>query len=69
MRKSLAPSADSALLTTKEVAAFLRLHPTTLRIARSKKTLALPYVHVGGAIRYRRVDVDAFIAANMGGSC
>lgn len=57
----------SALLTTQEAAARLGLHPTTLRIARSRKSLDLPFIRIGGAIRYRMEDVEAFIARNREG--
>jgi hypothetical protein len=52
------------LLTPKETAALLRLHPTTLAIARSRGTLALPWVRIGRAIRYRRQDVVDWLQLN-----
>lgn len=49
------------LLTTQETAAILRIHPVTLRRARCERSIAIPYIKVGGAIRYRREDVDAYL--------
>lgn len=60
-------STHQPLLTTAQAAALLNLHPVSLRTARSKKKLNLPYVRVGGAIRYRREDIEAFIATNREG--
>lgn len=52
----------SDLLGEKEVAAELGIAPGTLRNWRSLRT-GIPYVKLGKrAIRYRRADVDAFIA-------
>ena len=61
------PTSRNLLLTTKEVAALLGLHPTTLRIARSKHSLNLPFVRIGGAIRYLLADVEAYLARNREG--
>ena len=55
------------LLTTGQLAQLLGVHQGTLRSARSRKTLKLPYVRVGRAIRYRPEDVAAFIEANRNG--
>ena len=60
-------SNESALLTTEEVAARLNVHPTTLRIARSKGTLPLQWLKLGGAVRYRPEDVDELIRSNLVG--
>jgi len=61
------PVCQIPLLTTKEVAALLGLNPTTLRIARSNKSLPLPFVRIGGAIRYVPADVEAYIAQHREG--
>ena len=61
-------SSSDALLNTKQVAALLGIHPTTLRIARYRQNFTeLPWVKIGGAVRYRREDVDHFIHANRKG--
>jgi len=57
----------SALLTPDETATELRLHPVTLKVARRKKSLDLPFVRIGGVVRYRREDIDAFIQRHLEG--
>ncbi|MGE0311368.1 MAG: helix-turn-helix domain-containing protein [Lautropia sp.] len=52
------------MLTEGQAAAYLGLSPKTLPAWRCTKRVALPYVKIGAAIRYRRADLDAFIAAN-----
>lgn len=52
------------LLTTTQVASMLGIHPGHLRATRSRGTLNIPFVRIGGAIRYRPADVQAFIEAN-----
>lgn len=54
-----------ALLTSDEVAALFRQHPTTLRIARSRGTLPLPHVRIGRSVRYRLTDVQQFIRDHL----
>ncbi len=57
----------SPLLTTEQVANWLGFHPASLRNSRHKKSLGIPFVRIGGAIRYRPEDVEAFIARNREG--
>lgn len=52
--------------TELEAAEYLGLHPTTLRKARmeghrTKRCPAPPFVRLGRAIRYLRVDLDKFL--------
>lgn len=49
------------LLTEAEAAALLTLKPQTLANWRSTKRQSLPYVQLGGAIRYRKSDITQFI--------
>ena len=56
------------LLTREETAARLDLNPVTLDKWRSRngggrKTVPLPYVKIGGKVRYTAAAVDAFIAS------
>lgn len=52
------------LLTSEEVAQILRLkNHRTLAVWRSTKRYPLPYIKYGRAVRYRRKDVDAFLAS------
>jgi hypothetical protein len=64
--------AESLLLTTKEVAKRLDINPVTLdkwrtRKARNegtaRKVVPLPFVKIGGKVRYLLADVEAFIVA------
>lgn len=49
-------------LTTKEVAAMLRIAPQTLEKARSTGLgPQIPFVKVGRAVRYEREDVRAWV--------
>ncbi len=49
-----------AVLTTEEAARFLKLHPhTVLKLAREKR---LPVAKLGRAWRFRRVDLEEFLA-------
>jgi hypothetical protein len=63
--KSIDADESLALLTSDEVAALFRQHPTTLRIARSRGTLPLPHVRIGRCVRYRLVDVQQFIQQRL----
>ena len=52
------------LVTSRETAQKLRVHDEFLRASRSKNSkivLDLPYVRIGGAIRYRLSDIQAFL--------
>lgn len=49
-----------SLLTTQEAAAYLRIHPETLR--RWVAAGLIPCVRVGRTIRFRREALDAWIA-------
>ena len=54
-------------LTPIQAAAFLNVPDTTLSVWRSSHRIVLPYFKLGGHVRYRRCDLEAFIAANMRG--
>jgi excisionase family DNA binding protein len=55
---------DAALLTVPETAAFLRVSVSTVRSwVLSKKHI--PYHKLGDSIRFRRVDVEAFVSRNV----
>lgn len=56
-----APEAEaSPLVTQSEVARLLRCSPSMVRVLAHRG--ALPPVRVGRLVRYRRIDVEAFIA-------
>ena len=58
-----AMNADRELLSERQAADFLTLKPQTLATWRCSKRVALPYVRVGSAIRYRRQDLIDFLEA------
>jgi excisionase family DNA binding protein len=51
------------LLTRTQAAEYLGLKPQTLAVWATTKRYGLPYIRVGRAIRYRRVDLDTFLVA------
>ncbi|MGI6638399.1 MAG: helix-turn-helix domain-containing protein [Desulfobulbus sp.] len=55
------------LLTPEETANMLGIQAQTLAAWRCKRRYPLRYVKLGRAIRYRREDVEAFIAASVRG--
>lgn len=55
-----------ALYTTEEAARLMKLHPQTLKTWRTGRgDVELPFVKIGRAIRYRHVDINAFIQSHM----
>lgn len=55
-------SASNELLDEKQAAAKLDVTPGTLSVWRSTGRYALPFVKVGRNVRYRRNDLDAWLA-------
>jgi excisionase family DNA binding protein len=55
------------LLTARETAQYLRCSLRTLDRERADGR-GIPYVRIGGRIRYRRADVEAFVAAHVRGN-
>jgi len=56
------PQADE-MLTTAIVANMLDCSPGTLEVWRATKRYPLAFVKVGRSVRYRRSDVEKFIAS------
>jgi len=56
---------ENHLLSTFEAAAYLALKPATLEKWRSAGSGGPCYARMGHAIRYRRVDLDDYVAANV----
>lgn len=50
------------LLTRREAAAYLDVSESTLAKWACAKRYALPYIKVGRLVRYRKADLDAFLA-------
>lgn len=57
----------SELLDTIKAGEYLDTPPQTLVTWRCTERVKIPYVKIGGNVRYRRSDLDAFIAANTHG--
>lgn len=49
------------LLDTDQAAEFLGVSPTTLTTWRCTQRYDLPYVKIGGLVRYREDDLNQFI--------
>ena len=55
------PSPWPALLTPEQAAEFLQVPVSTLAVWRSTGRVPLPYLKVGGRVRYRKDDIDCFL--------
>lgn len=59
-------SEPEPLMTKLQVSALLGVAPSTLAAWRCNgRVPGLPFVRIVGSIRYRRPDVEAFVAANI----
>lgn len=56
---------SQALLTPKQAAEYLHTTPATLAIWRTTGRYNLPFVKVGRLVRYRREDVEAYVASRQ----
>ena len=56
----IAPNSD--LLNREQAAAYLGVSPRTLAVWKSTGRYQLPVCKVGRLAKYRKVDLDAFIA-------
>ncbi len=59
------PNKSSDLMRVEEAAAFLDLSKKTLDNDRCTRKLGVPFVRLGRAIKYRRSDLEAFIAQRV----
>lgn len=55
------PAIAPAVLTTAQAAAYLGIAPKTLEQWRSNRQQHVPYLKIGGRVRYRLKDLDAWI--------
>jgi len=62
-----AESAPTDSLSPQAAAALLNVPPGTLAQWRSSGRVSLPYLKLGGLIRYRRADLETFIASSLRG--
>jgi excisionase family DNA binding protein len=51
-----------ALLSRREAAAYLGVAPRTLAVWKSTNRYCLPCVKIGRLAKYKKTDLDAFIA-------
>ena len=61
----MSAATPSKLLTPETVAELLGLTLHTLAVWRCAKRMPLAYVKLGGRIRYRASDVEAFISSHL----
>jgi excisionase family DNA binding protein len=59
---------NNQLLSRREAAAYLGIAENTLAIWKCQHRYDLPYVKVGRLVRYRKIDLDAFIAKRLFGA-
>ena len=60
-------SSPSELLTRDEAAAYLGVKPQTLAVWHTTHRYHLPLVKVGSKVRYRKVDLDAWLESRTVG--
>ena len=58
-------SEATALLSTEQAARFLGVSASFLAKARVSGKPTIPHTKIGASVRYRRSDLEAFVAANM----
>lgn len=51
------------LLTTKQTSEYLQISVGTLAVWRTNNTYNIPYIKCGGRVRYRKADLDAWLAS------
>lgn len=56
------------LVTRQDAAAYLGVKPHTLAVWACTRRHPLPFVRVGRLVKYRKADLEAFIARNTMGS-
>lgn len=55
-------------MTTEQAADYLGIKPITLRTWRCNKRYTIPFIKVGGRIRYRKEDLDAWLESRTVGA-
>lgn len=60
----MAQQFEDELLTRREAAAFLKVETGTLAAWASRGTPKLPFIKIGSLPRYRRSDLEKFLADN-----
>lgn len=54
---------EPAVLSAVQAAAYLGVAVNTLEVWRCTKRYNLPYIKVGARVKYRKADLDAWLAA------
>ena len=62
---AMAGAGSVKLDTPAQASELLQVPEKTLAVWRSTNRVVLPYCKIGGAVRYRRADLERFIAQNM----
>jgi excisionase family DNA binding protein len=62
-RESSILASTAETFSTLEASAYLGVAVSTLSIWRNTKRYPLPYIKVGRLVRYRKSDLDAFMAS------
>jgi excisionase family DNA binding protein len=57
--------APSGLMKPEQAAEYLQIAVATLAVWRCNNRKKLAYIKIGGQVRYRREDLDQFIAAGL----
>lgn len=68
MALTIIRSSARELLTRKEAAELLGVRIQTLAKWASVQRYDLPYIKIGKAVRYRRTDIDLYLARNTVGA-
>lgn len=55
----------AGLLNTEQAATHIGVTPHTLEVWRCAKRHEIPYIKVGRLVKYRREDLDAWLASRM----
>jgi excisionase family DNA binding protein len=55
----------SGLMKPEQAAEYLQITSSTLAVWRSTNRKKLAYVKIGGQVRYRKCDLDQFIADGL----
>jgi len=63
----MAKQNEPNFLTREEAAEYLGIKPNTLASWAHGKRFGLPFFKVGGAVRYRQVDLDAWLNSRIVG--
>ena len=64
-QQDLNHSAATELLSQREAARYLGVATNTLAVWKCTGRYKLPCIKIGRLVKYRKTDLDAFIAANV----